>query len=259
MSQRAFAAAAHPDDIEFGMAGTLILLKRAGWDAHYMNIANGSCGTAEHDTETIVKIRGQESKNAAERIGAVFHPPLVPDIEIYYERDTLAKLCSVVRDVAPDIMLIPSPQDYMEDHTNACRLAVSAAFCRGMRNYPVNPPIEPVSNDVTLYHAQPWGNRDQLNQPVHPDFFVNISDVMEEKTAMLAEHKSQKNWLDESQGLDAYLDTLGNVARDMGKLSGKYEFAEGWRRHLHAGLCAEDADPIADALKNDGVSPRFNT
>ena len=248
MSQRVFAVAAHPDDIEFSMVGTLILLKKAGWEVHYMNIANGSCGTAEYDTETVVKVRGKEAQNASERIGAVFHPSLVPDIEIYYEKDTLAKLCSVVRDVAPNIMLVPSPQDYMEDHMNACRLAVSAAFCRGMQNFPVNPPREPVSNDVTIYHAQPWSNRDQLNHPVHPDFFVNIGDVMEEKTAMLADHKSQKEWLDKSQGLNAYLDTMQNVARDMGKLSAQCEFAEGWRRHNPTGFCAEETDPILDVL-----------
>lgn len=248
MSKRVFAVAAHPDDIEFDMAGTLILLKQAGWEVHYMSIANGSCGTAEYDTETIVRMREQEARNAARRIDAVFHPSLVPDIEIYYERDILAKLCSVVRDVTPGIMLIPSPQDYMEDHTNACRLAVSAAFCRGMRNFPVEPPREPISEDVTIYHAQPCGNRDQLNRPVHPDCFVNISDVMEEKTAMLAEHKSQKEWLDKSQGLDSYLDTMRDRSREMGTLSAQCEFAEGWRRHNPTGFCSEAADPIADVL-----------
>ena len=43
--KHAFAVAAHPDDIEFVMAGTLILLRRAGYELHYMNIANGCCGS----------------------------------------------------------------------------------------------------------------------------------------------------------------------------------------------------------------------
>ena len=46
------------------MSGTLILLAKAGCEIHYMNIVNGSCGTAEHDTETIVAIRLEEAKNA---------------------------------------------------------------------------------------------------------------------------------------------------------------------------------------------------
>ena len=41
-----FAMACHPDDIEFMMGGTLILLKEAGYRIHVMNLANGSCGSA---------------------------------------------------------------------------------------------------------------------------------------------------------------------------------------------------------------------
>ena len=77
MSRNVLVIAAHPDDIEFGMSGTIILLAKAGCDIHYMNVANGSCGTAEYDTDTIVSIRLKEAKNAAQSIGATFHPPLV--------------------------------------------------------------------------------------------------------------------------------------------------------------------------------------
>jgi hypothetical protein len=34
----------------------------------------------------------------------------------------------------------------------------------------------------------------------------------------------------------------------VGRLSKKFRYAEGWRRHLHYGYCAPDADPLADAL-----------
>ncbi len=36
---RIFALACHPDDIEFMMGGTLFLLKQAGCELHYMNLA----------------------------------------------------------------------------------------------------------------------------------------------------------------------------------------------------------------------------
>ena len=36
-ASRALAIAAHPDDIEFMMAGTLCLLREAGWEIHYLN------------------------------------------------------------------------------------------------------------------------------------------------------------------------------------------------------------------------------
>ena len=251
LKSKVMAIAAHPDDIEFGMSGTLFLLKKAGCEIHYMNIANGSCGTAEFDEDTIVTMRLQEAKNAASRLGAIFHPPIVPDFEIYYTREILVRLASIYREIAPDILLVPSPQDYMEDHTNACRLAVSAAFGRGMRNYKVEPPTDPVSNEVVIYHAQPHGNRDALNKLVQPEFFVNIADVMVEKTNMLAEHKSQKNWLDVSQGFNAYLDTMKGYAREIGELSGKYDVAEGWRPHNHLGFCSAGANPLADILREN--------
>ncbi len=249
MKYRVMAIAAHPDDIEFGMSGTMFLLAKAGCDIHYMNIANGSCGTAEYDEETIVSMRLNEAKNASQHLGAVFHNPLVPDLEIYYTKEILLKLASIFRKVAPDILLVPSPDDYMEDHMNACRLAVSAAFVRGMRNYIVDPPTEPVSNEVAIYHAQPHGNRNELNKIVHPDFFIDITEVLEEKTVMLAEHKSQKNWLDVSQGFDAYLNTMKSHAHEMGDLSKKFKFAEGWRQHNPLGFCSSDANPLADVLQ----------
>lgn len=249
MTRRVFAVAAHPDDIEFGMAGTLILLARAGCEVHYMNIANGSCGSAELDAATLVSIRLREARRAATRIGAVFHPPLVPDLEILYEKPLLARMGAVMREVAPEILLVPSPQDYMEDHMNACRLAVSAAFARGMRNFPVDPPREPIDGDVAVYHAQPHGNRDPLNRPVKPDFLVDIGSVIEAKAAMLAEHKSQKEWLDRSQGIDAYVNTMKDLAGEMGALTGRCEFAEGWRKHNPRGFCAPEADPLGDLLR----------
>ena len=248
------AIAAHPDDIEFGMGGTLFLLRNAGCEIHYMNIANGSCGTAEYDEETIVRLRLTESENAAKHLDAVFHTPIVPDLEIYYTRNILTKLASVYRLVAPDILLVPSPDDYMEDHMNACRLAVSAAFARGMQNYSVDPPAPPISNNVVIYHAQPHGNKGYLNKVVYPDLYVDIESVLEKKSQMLAEHKSQKDWLDVSQGFNAYLNTMKNLAKEIGTMSGKFKFAEGWRRHNPLGFCSPDANPLAEILSENYYS-----
>jgi LmbE family N-acetylglucosaminyl deacetylase len=249
MVKTAFAIVAHPDDIEFMMSGTLMLLKEAGYELHYMNIANGSCGSTEHNAATLVPMRREEAKNAAEFIGAHFHESLTNDLEIFYEKKTLARLASIMRAVAPEIVLLHSPQDYMEDHMNACRLGLTAAFCRGMPNFPVDPPRDIASNDVTLYHAQPHGNSNGVCEPVHPKIFVDVSSVIERKAEMLAFHKSQKDWLDVSQGLDSYIYTMKQICSDVGRLSGKYEFAEGWRRHSHLGFCGPEANPLVDALK----------
>ncbi len=244
----AFAVAAHPDDIEFMMAGTLVLLKRAGYEIHYMNLANGSCGTATHEKDEIVRIRGAEARSAADSIGAMFHPPLVDDLEIYYRGELASRLGAVMRQVAPTVLLVPSLQDYMEDHVNAARLAVTAAFCRGMRNFPTDPPTDPVNPEMAVYHAMPYGLHDPLRNPVRAHLYVNVQDVLEAKTRMLACHQSQKKWLDDSQGIDSYLKNMQEMSAAMGKLSGRWKYAEGWSRHLHLGFGPAYLDPISQAL-----------
>jgi LmbE family N-acetylglucosaminyl deacetylase len=244
----AFAIAAHPDDIELMMAGTLLLLGKAGYELHMMNVSNGCCGTATDDLETIVRKRTEEAKNAAKMLGAQIHPPIANDIEIFYTKEMIQKVCAVIREISPAIMLVQSPQDYMEDHMNACRIAVTAAFCRGMRNYASEPARAPISTPVSLYHALPWGLRGPLRELVQPDLFIDISMTIDRKREALACHKSQKEWLDHSQGLDSYLTTMVEMSREVGKMSGKFEYAEGWRRHLHLGFCGENDDPLRDAL-----------
>lgn len=249
MPQCVLAIAAHPDDIEFLMGGTLILMRRAGWEVHYLCIANGSCGTAELGRDEIVRIRRAEARAAAESIGAVYHESLVDDLQIFYERGLLARVAALVREVSPDVVLTHSPVDYMEDHQNAARLAVTAAFARGMPNFPTDPPRAPTEQAVTVYHAQPHGNCDPLRQVVHPEMVVDIESVIQEKRAMLAHHRSQKDWLDRTQGMDAYLEAMLALGREVGAMSGRFTYAEGWRRRLHLGFGAETDDPLSEVLK----------
>jgi len=173
---------------------------------------------------------------------------MVDDIKILYEPKLLARVGAVVRKVAPTIMLVPSPEDYMEDHVNAARLAVTAAFCRGMRNFRTIPAVRPIAGDVTIYHAMPAGLRDPLRRRVVPEYFVDVSSVLEQKRRALAQHRSQKEWLDVSQGMDAYLTTMEELSAEVGRMSGRFAYAEGWRRHSHLGFCEEAADPLAQAL-----------
>ena len=244
----AMAIAAHPDDIEFMMSGTLMRLGKEGWELHYMNIANGCCGGMEHDALTTSRMRTDEAQQAAKLLGAVWHPPMVNDLEIFYEEPLLRQLASVIREVAPDILLIHSPVDYMEDHSNACRLAVSAAFSRGMPNFKTTPPRKPVHNSVTLYHAMPHELCDPFGSEVQADMFVDVTDLMDSKRAALAAHASQKQWLDQSQGMDSYLHNMEFMAKRVGQQSGVFESAEGWRPHSHMGFCSRNANPLKEAL-----------
>jgi LmbE family N-acetylglucosaminyl deacetylase len=97
----------------------------------------------------------------------------------------------------------------------------------------------------------PHGLRDGLRQPIQPDAFVNTTSVHETKLAALAAHQSQQEWLDVSQRMNSYLRTMDEMSRGVGRMSRHFKHAEGWRRHLHAGLCAEDADPLRQALGRD--------
>ena len=137
----------------------------------------------------------------------------------------------------------------MEDHQNTSRIVVTALFCKGMRNFATDPPTDPVTGDCFLYHALPYGLRDGMRRPVAPELYVDISDVVAFKEAMLASHKSQKEWLDVSQGLNVYLDTMREMSAEVARMSGMaWSYAEGWRRHSHLGFSEQDGDRLAEVL-----------
>jgi N-acetylglucosamine malate deacetylase 1 len=252
----ALAVGAHPDDIEFYMAGTLLLLKQAGYEIHYMNVATGSCGSLSDPAAITRKTRRRESVRAAAILGAIFQPSLTEDLEIIYEARLLRRLAGVIREVKPSILLTHSPQDYMEDHMATCRLCVTAAFARGMPNFRTVP-ARPAATELqtTLYHAMPHGLRDGLRRRIIPGAFVDTTKVHGIKREALAAHQSQKDWLDASQGMGSYINAMDEMSLALGRMSGKFTHAEGWRRHLHLGFCPEDADPLRDAL---GPAYRIN-
>jgi len=244
----AMAIAAHPDDIEFMMAGTLLLLKQAGMDIHMWNLAKGQGGSAVHPYEEIIRLRWEEAQDSARIAGATLHPPITEDLDILYVPAQLARVAAVIRQVQPSILLIPSPQDYMEDHANTARLAVTGAFVRGILNFRTDPPVPQWGGECVLYHALPYGLRDGLRRRIHAGQYVDISSVIATKQRMLEQHRSQKDWLDTSQGNGAYAAVMVNMSREVGTRSGHFELAEGWRRHSHLGFSVEDADPLREML-----------
>ncbi len=243
----AIAIAAHPDDIEYMMAGTLCLLKEAGYRTHYLNVATGSGGSVVHRASVLRRLRRQEGKAAAAILGAEFHESLVDDLEVVYSVPLLRALTAVIREVRPTIVLTHSPQDYMEDHMITCRLAVTAAFARGIPNFKAGKAAA-WSGDTTVYHAMPVGLCDGLRRRIVPGAFVNTAKVQAQKRAALACHQSQQNWLQVSQGTNSYLQQMEDIALAVGRMSKRFRVAEGWRRHLHQGYSATDCDPLAEAL-----------
>lgn len=245
------AAAAHPDDIEFMMAGTLLLLKDAGAEIHMWNLANGHCGTAQHSREDIIRIRAAEAEASARLAGAISHAPLFDDLGIFYDKPSLARVAAVVREIRPTIVLTQSPLDYMEDHQNTCRLLVTAAFSRGMRNFETQPPRTPWDASLAVYHALPHGLRDGLGNLTTPDVYINTTTVLNRKRDMLACHRSQKEWLDVSQGMNAYLVDMEKMSAELGRRSGCFPHAEGWRKHSILGFGPTDFNPLKTLTKGN--------
>ena len=254
MDKVVLAIAAHPDDIEFRMAGTLLRLREVGWDVHYLNLSNGNCGSMRYGSAETARRRRAESQAAAKILGAQWHPPFCRDLEITYSVPLLRRLASVIRLVKPSIVLTHPPVDYMEDHTATCRLAVTAAFARGMPNFNTLPPRPSYASDVTLYHCTAHGLVDPLGRPMHPDGFVETTSVQETKLRALAAHASQQEWLDVSQGMNSYLKAADDESRLVGQASGRFEHAEGWWRHAHTGFCPAEADPLRSALETGFAS-----
>lgn len=244
---------AHPDDIEFVAAGTMLMLKEKGWDLHYMNMCTGNGGSVQMDGPTTSAARLAEGQEAAKILGAAFYPPIADDLELTYSVPLLRKVAAVVREAKPTIVLTHAPSDYMEDHQNAQRLACTAAFAHPIQNFVTDPPRDSFLHDVTVYHAMPHGLCDPLRKRIHAGSYVNTARVHAKKREALAAHVSQKHWLDVTQGMDSYLVSMDESSRKVGALSGQFEYAEGWRRHLHLGFSAQAVDPLKDALGDDCV------
>jgi LmbE family N-acetylglucosaminyl deacetylase len=249
MNRTALAIFAHPDDMEFVAAGTLLKLKANGWSIHYMNVANGCCGSTEWNAAETARIRLAEARKSADLLGATFHAPICDDLDVFYNSQNLKKVAAVVRLANPSLILTHARIDYMEDHMETCRLAVTAAFSRSVPNFETDPSTPIVGNDVAIYHAQPHGNRTPDGKFAIPEYYVDIDDVISQKRAMLSCHQSQQSWLQNTQKMNSYVQTMLDLGTEVAKIGNlSCQFAEGWCKHLHLGFGPSDFDPLRDAL-----------
>jgi LmbE family N-acetylglucosaminyl deacetylase len=244
----ALAIAAHPDDIEFVMAGTLLCLRKEGWDIHYFNISNGDLGSTELKPPLTAKVRAAEARAAARILDAKWYPPICRDLSIFYTEENLRRVCSVIRTARPAIILTHALSDYMEDHMIAARLTVTAAFARGIPHYRSKPARQPVLDPCVVYHAMPHGQQTPMREPVRPELYVNTTAVHATKREALLCHQSQRQWLIETQSMQDYISTMEQFSRRLGNATKRFTHAEGWRRHLHYGFARENDDPLRTAL-----------
>jgi len=223
---------AHPDDAEFLCAGTLTLLRDAGWAVHIATMAPGDKGTEVYSREEISAIRKGEAARAARVIGGTYHCLECEDVYIMYDKPTLNKATALIRRVRPSVVFTASPADYMLDHELTSLVVQTACFSSGMKNMDVSePPFEPVPY---LYYCDPMEGKDKLGNPIHPAMYVDISETIGTKEEMLASHESQRNWLLAHHKMDEYILSMKRFAEQRGKEAGT-KYAEGFRQNLGHG------------------------
>ena len=237
LSKIALGIFAHPDDAEILCTGTLSLLRKSGWAIHIVTMTPGDKGTAEHSKDEISRIRRTEATDAAKLLGAKYHCLEFEDVYILYDRESINKTTSLIREIRPSLVFTHSPVDYLIDHENTSRIVQTACFSAGIKNMEVEElPFEPVP---FLYYCDPLEGKDIFGKPVIPSFYINITDEITVKEKMLACHASQRNWLLLHHKMDEYIIAMKRFAETRGQEAG-VEYAEGFRQHLGHGFPSEN-------------------
>ncbi len=219
---------AHPDDVEMLAGGALALLAHAGHSVTIATFTPGDCGSADRGAEEIASVRRREAASAAARIGARYLCLEMRDMAIFNDDASRRRVTDVLRRTNPQIVLAPSPVDYLCDHETASLLVRDACFAAPLPNYQTGSlATEAIPH---LYFMDPVGGRDRQNCMVRPDFVVNIAAAFERKRQMLADHASQREWLRRHHGVDEYLEEMERTTRERGALAG-VSHGEGFRQY----------------------------
>lgn len=229
---KAMAVGAHPDDVEFMCAGTLFLLKRAGFDVHVTTVSAGDCGSAEQPPDQIMAVRWREAERAAALLDAPYTCLDERDCRIFLGAELLAKVVEEMRQAAPDVVFTHYPRDYMVDHEETSRAVRSAVFTAPVPNFATGRAdgAPPIPNVPYLYYWAPMEQKDVFGRPVPARFYVDIEEVLDQKKDMLACHASQREWLRKHHGVDEYINAMLEAARQTGRMAG-VTYAEGFTQH----------------------------
>ena len=221
---------AHPDDAEILAGGTLALLSALGHDITIVTLGAGDCGSAVHAPDEIAAIRKAEAAESAALIDARYRWGGFHDLAIFSDDPSRRSVTGLLRDLRPEIVLTAAPSDYLCDHEATSQLVRDACFVAPIPNYATpskNPPLAAIPH---LYFMDPIDQRDRDGNLTIPDFTVDVASTMETKTAMLARHRSQREWLHQQHGMDDYLRQMQDWTRGCGKRAG-LTYGEGFRQY----------------------------
>ena len=222
---------AHPDDVEILCAGTLALLAGKGHRISIVSMTPGDCGSADRGPEEIAAVRREEARQSAQRIQAEYRCAEFRDLSIFVNDSARRKVTGLLREIRPEIVLTSSSADYHCDHEATSALVQDACFAAPAPNYASEgssaPPLPAIPH---LYFV----DRIEAGEDEQRDFFVDVSSVFPTKRAMLAEHRSQRDWLKKHHGIDDYLEQMERWCAQVGRRAG-VQYAEGFRQcHRHS-------------------------
>ncbi len=195
MSQRFLAIAAHPDDLDFGAAGTTASLTAAGHEVVYCLVTDGDAGGFDNaiSRDEMGRIRRREQTAAAAIVGVTeLHFLGMPDGRVLADLELRRLLSRVIRQVKPDVVLSQSPVRNFDrifashpDHL-ATGEATLAAVYPDARNEFAHPELLNVEGLAPHEVPEVW-----LMGGPDPDHFVDISETIDRKVEALLCHESQ--------------------------------------------------------------------
>src|SRR2546423_11076479 len=113
---RVLALHAHPDDVEFQCAGTLVLLREAGCPVTIATMTPGDCGSAEQDAEAIAAIRRAEALASAALIGADYLCLEFRDLAIFNDDESRRRGAEAPRRARAGPYLTGPPERHHRSH-----------------------------------------------------------------------------------------------------------------------------------------------
>lgn len=237
VSLNVLAIMAHPDDIEFTCAGTLLLLKELGASINLVNLARGDCGSATESPSVIAAIRLEEAQRAAEMLAAKHFCAGWDDLTIYRNDISVRRVTEIVRRAHPDVVFTHPPVDYMSDHEETSRMVRDACFYAPMPNYETKEldPAPAAKSTPFLYYCDPIEGVGHDGLPAPAEFHINISEVFQKKAKMLCCHASQRLWLRTQHGIDEYVEMLRKWNRSRGSQVG-CEYSEAFVQYKGHGF-----------------------
>jgi LmbE family N-acetylglucosaminyl deacetylase len=211
---RILVIVAHPDDVDFGAAGTVAQWTEAGIEVSYCIVTNGDAGGSDPSVSRaeMAGLRQVEQTAAAKQVGVHdLHFLGYPDGRVEVSLELRRDLARMIRKLRPDRVVCPSPE------RNYQRLGVGHPDHRAVGSAALDAVYPDARNPFAFPELlaeeglQPWIVREVwISGSPTPTRFVDITETFPRKIAALRCHASQ---ISDPDGLEQRLhEWLGRAA-----------------------------------------------